>query len=278
MNIQASNPINDAYRRDGFHFPCKAMEASEAATYRARLEAWEKANGRPLKSAMRTDVHLLFTWADELVRHPRILDAVECVIGPNILCWITNFFIKEPGDGNFVSWHQDATYWGLEPHDQVLTAWLALSEASVRSGAMKFLPGSHRHGLHDHVDTFARDNLLSRGQEIQLEVDEARATDIVLKAGEFSLHHVLTAHGSHPNVTDDRRIGLAIRYIPTTVRQTKVRDTAVLVRGVDEHGHFDLLEGPDADMSEKALAVHKDANERLVKALLADTGQTRLRD
>ncbi len=278
MNVQSTNPIREAYLRDGFYFPSRAMSEEQAAGYRARLEAFERANGGPLKSAMRTDVHLLFTWADELVRNDRILDAVEKVIGPNILCWITNFFIKEPGDGNFVSWHQDATYWGLEPHDQVLTAWLALSEASVESGAMKFLPGSHLSGLHDHADTFAKDNLLSRGQEIQLQVDEAQAADIVLKAGEFSLHHVLTAHGSHPNVTDDRRIGLAIRYIPTTVRQTKLRDTAVLVRGVDDYGHFDLINGPDADMSEQALATHRDANERLVKALLGDTDEEQLRD
>jgi non-heme Fe2+,alpha-ketoglutarate-dependent halogenase len=278
MNVQTSNPISEAYRRDGFYFPVRGLGADEAATYRARLEAYEVANGGPLKAAMRTDVHLLFTWADELIRNEKILDAVEAVIGPNILCWITNFFIKEPNDGNFVSWHQDATYWGLEPHDQVLTAWLALSDVPVESGAMKFVAGSHRQGLHDHADTFHESNLLSRGQEIQIEVDESDATDIVLKAGEFSLHHVLMAHGSHPNTTDDRRIGLAIRYIPTTVRQTKVRDTAVLVRGIDEHGNFDLLDGPDADMSASALATHKDANERLVKALLSGTDKTQMKD
>jgi len=278
MNVQASNPINEAYQRDGFYFPVRAMSAKEAAGYRAKLEAHEKANGGPLKSAMRTDVHLRFPRADQLVRHEKIPDPVAAVIGPNILCWITNFFIKEPNDGNYVSWHQDATYWGLEPHDQVLTAWLALSDAPVESGAMKFVAGSHREGLHDHADTFHENNLLSRGQEIQVEVNEADATDIPLKAGEFSLHHVLMTHGSHPNTTNDRRIGLAIRYIPTTVRQTKVRDTAVLVRGVDEYGHFDLLDGPDADMSEKALAIHKDANERLVKALLSGTEEKQLRD
>ena len=278
MNIQTPNAIAEAYARDGYYFPVRAMSEAEALAYRQRLEATETALGGPLKSAMRTDVHLLFTWADELIRNEKVLDAVEAVIGPNILCWITNFFIKEPKDGNYVSWHQDATYWGLEPHDQVLTAWLALSAAPVESGAMKFVAGSHREGLHAHADTFHENNLLSRGQEIQVEVDESLATDIPLKAGEFSLHHVLMTHGSHPNTTDDRRIGLAIRYIPTTVRQTKVRDTAVLVRGVDEYGHFDLLDGPDADLSETALATHKDANERLVKALLSGTDKQQLRD
>ncbi|WP_416897356.1 MAG: phytanoyl-CoA dioxygenase family protein [Minwuia sp.] len=278
MSIQTPNALAEAYARDGFYFPVRAMNEAEALSYRQRLEASEMALGGPLKSAMRTDVHLLFTWADELIRNENVLDAVEAAIGPNILCWITNFFIKEPKDGNYVSWHQDATYWGLEPHDQVLTAWLALSDAPVESGAMKFLAGSHREGLHAHEDTFHQNNLLSRGQEIQVEVDESLATDIPLRAGEFSLHHVLMTHGSHPNTTDDRRIGLAIRYIPTTVRQTKVRDTAVLVRGVDEYGHFDLLDGPDADLSERALATHKDANERLVKALLSGTDKQQLRD
>jgi len=278
MNAPSYNPINEAYRRDGYYFPVKAMSTAEAGAYRASLEAAEAINGGPLKGGMRTDVHLLYRWADELIRNDGILDAVEAVIGPNILCWITNFFIKEPRDGNFVSWHQDATYWGLEPHDHVLTAWVALTDVPVESGAMKFLAGSHREGLHDHADTFDQSNLLSRGQEIQVDVDEARATDIVLKAGEVSLHHVLMAHGSHPNTTDDRRIGLAIRYIPTTVRQTMVRDTAVLVRGVDEYGHFDLLSGPKVDMDAEALATHADANERLVKALLRDTDKKQLRD
>ena len=269
--------LSEIYERDGYYFPIRAMSAEDAAGYRAKLEAHEAASGAPLQSKWRHQVHFLFTWADELIRHPRVLDAVEEVIGPNILCWATNFFIKEPKDGNFVSWHQDATYWGLEPHDQIITAWLALSDAPVESGAMKFLAGSHKNGQIAHDDTFHEKNLLSRGQEIAVEVDENKATDVPLKAGEFSLHHVLLAHGSHPNVVDDRRIGLAIRYIPTSVRQTKVRDAAVLVRGVDDYGHFDLLHGPKVDLDEAALATHEDSTNRLIAAVYDGTDKTELR-
>jgi len=273
----APSDLKPIYERDGFFFPLRAMTAGEARRYRDALETHERASGEPLQAAMRHQTHLLFTWCDELVRHPKILDAVETVIGPNILCWVTNFFIKEPRTPDFVSWHQDATYWGLEPHDQILTAWLALSDAPVESGAMKFLAGSHASGQIAHTDTFHENNLLTRGQEIELDVDEADATDVALKAGEFSLHHVLVAHGSHANSTDDRRIGLAIRYIPTTVRQTKLRDAAVLVRGVDEHGHFDLLDAPAADLDEAALAAHADSADRLRRAVYSDADKQEFR-
>lgn len=274
MDGSRASGLREAYEWDGFFFPIAAMTADAAAAYVAALEAHEAAQGGPLKSGMRHDVHLLFTWADRLIREPRILDAVEEVLGPNLLCWVTNLFIKEPHDGNFVSWHQDATYWGLEPHDSILTAWVALSDAPIESGAMKFVAGSHREGQLDHTDTFHENNLLSRGQELAVEVDEKDATDVVLKAGEFSLHHVLMAHGSHPNATDNRRIGLAIRYIPTSARQTKIRDTAVLVRGVDDYGHFDLLEGPAADLDEQALATHADSTARLSAAVYSGAAKT----
>jgi phytanoyl-CoA dioxygenase PhyH len=269
--------IAKAYAQDGFYFPLRAMSPEEAGRHVAALEAHETAHGGPLQSNLRHQVHLLFTWANELVRDPQILDAVEEVIGPDILCWVTNFFIKEPRDGGFVSWHQDATYWGLEPLDQIITAWLALTDAPVESGAMKFLAGSHRDGQVAHSDSYHEKNLLSRGQEIAVEVDEGKASDVALKAGEFSLHHVLLTHGSHPNNTGNRRIGLAIRYIPTSVRQTKVRDCAVLVRGIDNYGHFDLMPDPKSDFDAAARAVHDDATERLVAALYSGTDKTEMR-
>ncbi|WP_282607176.1 phytanoyl-CoA dioxygenase family protein [Pelagibius sp. Alg239-R121] len=277
MTPESKLANREAFEREGYQFPIQAMTAKEAAGYRAQLEAHETLNGGPLQSNMRHQTHFLFTWAYELVHNPKILDAVEAVIGPDILCWATNFFIKEAKDGNYVSWHQDATYWGLEPTDKIVTAWLALSEASVENGAMKFLAGSHRSGQQPHKDTFHENNLLSRGQEVEVEVDEDRATDVTLSAGEFSLHHVLLAHGSHPNHSDGRRIGFAIRYIPTSARQTKLRDAAVLVRGVDNYSHFDLLPGPEADLDEAALATHADSTQRLIAAVYEGTGKTELR-
>lgn len=261
-----------------FVFPCAPWGPMETEEYRVKLQDHERMNGKPLQARMWHQSHLLFNWVYELIHHPKIRDAVKGIVGPDILCWSTNFFIKEPNnDGNFVSWHQDATYWGLEPHDQVITAWLALSDVPLESGPMKFLAGSHNIGLAAHEDTFHGNNLLTRGQEMDLDVNEDDAVDVVLKAGEFSLHHVLLAHGSHPNTTDKRRIGLAIRYIPTTARQTKLRDMATLVRGFDEHDNFDLLPGPRFDLDDNAIARHTDSTNRLQANLYSGTGKTKFR-
>ena len=265
-----------AYHRDGFHFPVRALTTSEAAGYRRGLEAHEAKSGAPLQGNWRHKTHLLFTWADELAHHPAILDAVEDVIGPDILCWTTNFFIKEAKSPGFVSWHQDATYWGLEP-DDVVTAWVALTKSDLASGCMKVIPGTQTAAQIPHVDTFHKDNLLSRGQEVAVAVDEAQAVDIVLQPGEISLHHIKLVHGSAPNLSDNRRIGFALRYIPTHVRQTKVRDSAMLVRGVDRHHHFDPEPRPRHDLDDAALAAHADAVARQVAALYQGTGKKEFR-
>lgn len=266
-------PLTDdqiaAYNRDGHAFPFRAMPAADAASFRRRLEATEAAIGGPLKSNMRQKVHLLLTWAAELVRHPVILDHVEQIIGPDILCWNTNLFIKEAHDPAFVSWHQDSTYWGLDPAD-VVTAWFAITDAPIASGAMKFLTGSHASQI-DHRDTFDDNNLLSRGQVADIEVDEARATDVPLDAGEFSLHHIRLMHGSKPNTTSDRRIGLAIRYLPTYVRPEKSANRAMLVRGTDAHHHFIQEPDPASDLDQAALAAHAQSMNSHIGAIYSGT-------
>ncbi len=263
------------YRRDGFFFPIPALSAAEAGAYRARLEDVERVHGG-LGGALRQKVHLLFTWLDRLIRDPRILDPVESVLGPNLLCWSSSFFIKNAGDPAFVSWHQDSTYWGLSEPD-VLTAWVAFTESSVESGAMRMIPGSHAEQV-PHRDTFAPANLLSRGQEIAVEVDASRAVDVVLRPGEMSLHHVRMVHGSPPNRSADRRIGYAIRYVPTYVRQVSpVRDSATLVRGVDEYGHFDLEEPPAADLDLAARERHAAIMRRSAEILYRGAGPARFR-
>jgi len=265
-----------AFRRDGFVFPIRVMSAAEARGYRDRLEAHERHEGAAIQSNRRHKVHLLFTWANALVRHPLILDAVEDLIGPDILCWTSTFFIKEARDPAFVSWHQDSTYWGLDPCD-VVTAWLAFSDVPLASGPMKFIPVSHLWDQVAHRDTYAPNNLLSRGQEIAVAVDEAQAVAAPLAAGEISIHHVRLAHGSAPNASDDRRIGLAIRYIPPYVRQLKVRDSAMLVRGRDALGHYDAEPEPVADLDAAALAAHASAVDRQLKALYSGTDKTEFR-
>ena len=201
-------------------------------------------------------LYLLLNWVNELVRQPRILDAVEDILGPDLLCWQTTFFIKDPGAKGYVSWHQDATYWGLSSPD-VCTAWLALSPATLESGAMKVAPGTHKLSQLPHEDTFNPDNLLTRGQELKADIDHGNVVDLLLDPGEISLHHIMLAHASEPNRSNDRRIGLAIRYIAPHVRQaTGVPDSAMLVRGEDKFGNFELETPPIADMHPDAVAQH----------------------
>jgi ectoine hydroxylase-related dioxygenase (phytanoyl-CoA dioxygenase family) len=266
----------DNYHRDGFLFPVRVLSPQQAAHYRKCLEDYEAQAGHPLQGNMRHKTHLLFTWADELAHNPTVLDAVADIIGPDILCWSSSFFIKEADHPGFVSWHQDSTYWGLDPSD-VITAWIALTDATPENGYMQFIPGSHKTEQLPHLDTFHRDNLLSRGQEIAVDVDRSKAVGVGLKAGEMSLHHIKLVHGSEPNRTADRRIGIAIRYIPTYVRQTKLRDSAILVRGVDNYHHFDYEARPQSDLDDAALAAHAQAMDRQVKALYQGTDRQAFR-
>jgi non-haem Fe2+, alpha-ketoglutarate-dependent halogenase len=264
------------YRERGYHFPVDALSASEVADFRARLEDYEACSGGPIKGEMRHRSHVLFTWINQMVRHPKILDAIEDLLGPNILCWNTSFFIKEARDPGFVSWHQDATYWGLSSSD-VATAWIAMSPANKVSGCMKFIAGTHREQV-QHADTFDQNNLLTRGQEIAVEVDEAKAIHVELKPGQASLHHVLLFHGSEPNQSDDRRIGLAVRYIPTHLKQAVgQRDWATLVRGKDTYHHFEPEHVPSRDLEPEALAFHKMVSEEQVRVLYRGTGKSAYR-
>lgn len=267
----------EQYRRSGYYFPIRVMAREEALTYLNRMEAYERKIGRPLQGNMRHKVHLLFTWANELVRHPKILDAVEDLIGPNILCWTTNMFTKEAHSPGFVSWHQDSTYWGLQPAD-VVTVWLALSDSTPESGAMRFSPGSHHKDQIPHQDTYDQNNLLTRGQVAVTDIDESQTVVVVLEAGEMSLHHVRLLHASGPNNADYRRVGLAARYIPTYVKQAKIKgDSAMLVRGVDEYGHFEGEAEPEVDGDEAALAAHSAAMARQVATYYQGTDKKEMR-
>jgi ectoine hydroxylase-related dioxygenase (phytanoyl-CoA dioxygenase family) len=245
-----------AYQRDGFVSPVRVMSADEAARYRQRFEAYEKANDGWYALSKGQKIHLLQTWAAELVMHPRILDAVEDTLGPDILCWGSSLFVKDAQTSSFVSWHQDSTYWGLSKPN-VVTAWVALSPATLESGCMKVVPGTHTLEQIPHDDTLAEENLLTRGQEIAVDVDEKDAVAMELQPGEISVHHIRTIHGSEPNRSGERRIGYAIRYISPDVEQVNAPDdSAVLCRGEDTFGNFIHEVLPEADMDEAALAEH----------------------
>ncbi|MGL3104536.1 phytanoyl-CoA dioxygenase family protein [Bradyrhizobium sp. BR 1432] len=250
------------FRKEGYLSPVRVISTERAAETRRRLEEFERSTGGPLSGDFRHKSQLLFTWVNDLIREERIVDAIEDLYGENLLCWTSSFFIKEPGDPSFVSWHQDSTYWGLSSSD-VVTAWLALSESNKANGALEVIPGTHLKEQLPHRETYAKDNLLSRGQEIAVEVEPGSSIVLELEPGEMSLHHVRLVHGSAPNRSKtQRRIGLAIRYIPTYVRQIWGKDSATLVRGVDTFRTFEHEPRPAYDMDPECVAYHKNQHEK----------------
>ena len=260
----------EAFWRDGCVFPVRVMPNQQAIAIRDRLEAFESSTGGPLKGDLRHKTHLLFTWLNELTRDTKIVDAIEDLYGPDLLCWSTNFFIKEAHNAAFVSWHQDSTYWGLSRPD-VVTAWLALTPSNTTNGGMGFIPGTQKHDQIPHRDTFGKNNLLTRGQEIAADVDGSTAVTVELEPGEISLHHVRVVHGSPANPSNDRRIGFAIRYIPTSVAQVAGDDSATLVRGVDRFHHFEHEPRPTVDMDPAFVQLHKNVTDRNAKILYRGT-------
>ncbi len=261
-----------AYERDGYICPVDAFDEEHAAEWRGRLEAFERAEGRKMTRGHNFKPHLLFPWADEIVHAPEVLDAVEDLIGPDIRLFHLTVWPKDAGSGTYVSWHQDATYFALEPACHV-TAWVALTDAPVESGCMEVVPGSHRLGQMQHAEMQDTENMLSRGQTLAVDVDRSRTEFMPVKAGQFSLHHTHLVHNSRPNRSQHRRIGLGISYIPTSAHCiSPVRVSAMLVRGRDKYGHFDDERRPRAEAGPDERAFHEKAVTTFRQMNLEQTG------
>jgi Protein involved in biosynthesis of mitomycin antibiotics/polyketide fumonisin len=244
-----------AYERDGYLYPLTAMSPERAASYLAKLDALQEQYGARAAEILRAKSHLVLTWVNELIRLEPVLDAVESLIGPNIYCWSTSFFMKKPRDPGFVAWHQDGPYSGTpEGAGDIVTAWIALTESNEANGCLKVVAGSHK-TLYEHVYKEGTANLLSLSQEIAVEVDESQATKLVLAPGQFSFHHEKIVHGSAPNTSDNRRVGIAVRYMAPFQRKTpNTIDHATLVRGSDPYDTFIQDPVPRADMDPEAVA------------------------
>jgi len=252
----------ERYRRDGFFFPYRLMSPIQADDYAARFISFTasdaaKAYPDPVNQLYLLKAHLIFKWADEIAHHPRLLDAVEQFIGGDIMIWSSGVFAKPAHSGAHVSWHQDATNYELDSADGVVRAWVALTPATLQNGTMHFLPGAHVHGQISHVDRKADGELLSRGETIDLTIDEAATVPVLIDAGEVSFHHLHAPHGSGRNNSDRPRVNYVITYI-TPERQPRVGpDCAMLARGHDRFGHFEHEPRPDADFSPDAMRAHK---------------------
>ena len=236
-----------------------ALSADEVRDLRADLEFWEKRQGHPLDFPEKSKSYLLYRWADALVHHPKVLDAVEDVIGPDILVYHSTMWIKEAHTPAYVRWHQDGAYFFLDPLEHV-TAWVALSEASERAGCMRVIPGTHRLPMIAHDDKPDAHNMIKRGQGISERFDGERGVSMPLCAGELSLHHTALVHCSPGNDGGDRRMGLGISFIPAHVRPLgPVKPSALLVRGKDRYGHFLPETRLAVPMSVEAQAAHAEA-------------------
>ena len=255
MNMLASTIAAD-YERDGYVFPVDILTEAEAQEIRADLEAAEAqfADDKKKLGMVRGFPAALLPSYAALVRHPKMIAAAQAVLGPDVMVWGSGHFIKEANTESYVSWHQDLTYWGLDKVEEV-TLWVALSPATRESGCMRFVPGTHKTDIVPHSDTFASGNLLSRGQELAVEVDDSAGVDVVLKPGQASVHHGHLFHASGPNSTDDRRIGAAIRYIAPSMKARSGPETQVqLVAGTDRYGHFTIVPPPTERLAEADFA------------------------
>ncbi len=233
------------YRREGYLYPLEGITPERANELLGALDDFEKEQGVSA-GVFKLKGHLCFPEAWDFVREKAILDVAEDLIGPNILAFGSRFWIKPSGDGSFVSWHQDSAYFGCDPHEMV-TCWVALTEANEGNGCLRAMPKSHLQGGYEHLESYEnapgdapgeKKNMLGRGQAIQ-NMDESKAIHMELKPGQFSIHDERTAHGSFPNNSGKVRIGYSFFLIPTHVKSALERRPATLVRGVDEYGYWD---------------------------------------
>jgi non-heme Fe2+,alpha-ketoglutarate-dependent halogenase len=268
--------IVPTYEAEGYVSPISVLDAAEVTRYRAAYDAYEESLADRLANVPARDRYVYFAethaylpWAYELATHPNVLAAVELLLGPDLLIWDSRWFTKRPGDGTYVSWHQDGTYWALDP-PKVSTAWISLARSFPGNGAMQVVPGSHKAGQLRHIDTFEEANALARGQEIAVEIDEAQAVPLTLAPGEMSLHHIGIVHGSKPNASAEPRIGFAVRFIAAEVKQNVESAIAMLARGVDRYGHFDLLEPPATASEDEIEAKRAEIIRRMYSNLLAE--------
>ena len=265
----------EQYHDQGFISPIRVISEQEALSIKNELEQVEVEFPEEINAENRNNLHLSFAFLDKLAHNKIIVDAIEDLIGPNISLWASVMFIKEPSSKHYVSWHQDATYMGLDSMN-FPTPWIALSPSNKETGCMTMISGSHKLKIQEHEDTFAENNILTRGQVIQ-NVDESRAVDLILEPGEMSIHHGAVIHGSQPNKGSQRRIGFSLQsYMPNDVSQVVGRNIWTHVRGQKREDKDGLmLDRPRFNMDPTTVAQRKLANDNLSSILYKGSKEKR---
>ena len=261
MSYLTSNQLKQ-YEDEGFVSPIDIFSKEKAKEIRNEIELIEKDMPKELEKSGRYNAHLISPLLDEVTHNPKILNAVESLIGKNILVCGTTLFIKNPHEKGFVSYHQDAKYIGLEPHNWV-TAWVAITDSNEENGCMKMWSGSHKDNLKDHDQMFNEGNLLTRGQTVN-NVPKKNLKSLILTAGQMSLHHPKVVHGSELNKSNDRRIGFVIQsYIGTNVKQVLGKNSVQLARGIDDYNFHKKIGRPKSLMNNNDLKLKKEENDNL---------------
>lgn len=243
------------FRADGFLFPVRAVPSDRVEHYSLRYEEYRKRVGGAVTGPWKFKSHLFLTWMDELIRLPSVLDVVEGLIGPDILCWSSGFFVKPPRSRSHVGWHQDVRYWGFDSPDLVVTAWIAFSDVGPESGPVEYIPGSHVLPVLPHVKTRDEGNTLYYRQKISARLDESAAVTATMRAGEAAVHHSKVVHRSGVNVSAKPRVGLAVRYVSSKVRGP-AGESASLVRG-DPGSGFELEPRPTSDFDRRSVDLQR---------------------
>ena len=261
MTYLSSNQLQQ-YKDEGFVSPIDIFSKDKAKEIRDEIETIEQRLPGELEKAGRYNAHLISPLLDEVTHHSKILDAVQSLIGKNILVCGTTLFIKNPKEKGFVSYHQDAKYIGLEPYNWV-TAWVAITDSNEQNGCMRMWSGSHKDNLKDHDQKFNKGNLLTRGQTVN-DVPEQETKALILSAGQMSLHHPKTVHGSGLNKSDDRRIGFVIQsYIGSNVKQVIGKNSVQLARGEDKFNFHEKIGRPKSLLDADDIKTKKQENNNL---------------
>ena len=252
------------YKNKGYVSPVNALTYAEAKEIRDEIEKIEKNWPGALEGINRNYIHLISPILNKVCLNKNILDAVESIIGKNILICGTTLFIKNPNEKGFVSFHQDAKYIGLQPHNWV-TVWVAVTDTNEKNGCMRMLSGSHKEDLQHHEQKFDENNLLTRGQTIK-NIPLDKTDPVILKAGQMSLHHPKIVHGSGLNYSNDRRIGFVIQsYIGTNVNQVLGKMYVQKARGEDKYKYHEYSKTPLELMGKNEIISQNKANEELSK-------------
>ena len=252
------------YEDEGFVSPINIFSNNKANEIRKEIELIEKKKPQELNKSGRYNAHLISPLLDQVTHDSKILDAVQSIIGKNILVCGTTLFIKNPKEKGFVSYHQDAKYIGLKPYNWV-TAWIAITDSNEHNGCMRMWAGSHKDNLKDHDQMFNEGNLLTRGQTVK-NVPSNKTMPLILKAGQMSLHHPKVVHGSDLNKSEDRRIGFVIQsYIGTNVKQTLGKNSVQLARGIDNFNYHKKIKRPKELMNKEDIKTKKKENNELQK-------------